>query len=114
VLVLLFGSVARGDTWAESDIDLAVAGKEIHAAELSERLGAALGGVRVDVVPLSADVPVALLAEILRDGVCLYEGREGAHAHWRAAALWQVETDGPLLRKAGRAFLDRVAERGLP
>jgi hypothetical protein len=70
-------------------------------------------GAEVDLVGVTEDLPITLLREILNDGLCVHESRAGAHARWRAAALWQVETDAPLLERAGRSWLKRVAERGL-
>lgn len=78
-LALLFGSVARGDVWTESDVDLAVLADEVDLAELGQTLERALG-TRVDIVALSADLSMALLQQLLRDGICIYEAHEGAHA----------------------------------
>ena len=55
--VILFGSRARGDNWERSDIDLAVSGGDIPRFALD----------------LDEPVQPALLKEIARDGVLIYE-----------------------------------------
>jgi hypothetical protein len=56
----------------------------------------------------SGDPPLALL----RDGIKLYE-TPGAYGRFLASDLTKLESDSPGLRLMGRAFLKRVAERGL-
>lgn len=72
--LVLFGSRARGDCRERSDIDLAVYGLSRAAAgrfrlELEE-LPTLL---RFDLVAVAPDTSPALLAEIQRDGVILYD-----------------------------------------
>lgn len=107
-LVLLFGSVARDKTWAESDLDVAVRGREVNLLGLASALTLRLGR-EVDVLGLDDDLPIALQSELLRDAVCIHEGRPGSYGQWRARVLWNVETDGPTLERAQRAWLLRVA-----
>ncbi|WP_302972846.1 nucleotidyltransferase family protein [uncultured Ruminococcus sp.] len=70
--VILFGSRARGDNWERSDIDLAVSGGDISrfALDLDEEVWTLL---LFDVVNLDEPVQPALLKEIARDGVLIYE-----------------------------------------
>ena len=70
--VILFGSRARGDNWERSDIDLAVSGGDIprFALDLDEEV---LTLLLFDVVNLDETVQPALLKEIARDGVLIYE-----------------------------------------
>ena len=70
--VILFGSRARGDNWERSDIDLAVSGGDIprFALDLDEEVWTLL---LFDVVNLDEPVQPALLKEIARDGVLIYE-----------------------------------------
>ena len=71
--VTLFGSRARGDNLAKSDIDLAVEGcPDFDAFEhdVQERLWSLLS---IDVVNLDAGVSQSLLDDIRRDGRVLYE-----------------------------------------
>lgn len=70
--VILFGSRARGDNWERSDIDLAVSGGDIPrvALDLDEEVWTLL---LFDVVNLDEPVQPALLKEIARDGVLIYE-----------------------------------------
>jgi predicted nucleotidyltransferase len=111
-LALVFGSVARGQAGPRSDVDLAVRGDALDLADVAGRLEQALG-TKVDVVELSAEMPLVLLQEIVRDGVCVFEATPGEHVRWRAPALWQLETDGPMLERAARVWLEQVAQRGL-
>ena len=70
--VILFGSRARGDNWERSDIDLAVSGGDIprFALDLDEEGWTLL---LFDVGNLEEPVQPALLKEIARDGVLIYE-----------------------------------------
>ncbi len=95
-LAVLYGSQARGEATASSDVDLAVAFEEIPPEELTrarlalvERLTAALNTDDVDVVPLSGLSP-ELRHEIREDGIVLvgsaddldaYPAREPATSH---------------------------------
>ena len=79
-LAVLFGSVARGEEDAASDLDLLVALRRDGSgprADARERLEAAAGGRRVQVVGLGeAKASPLLLADILRDGRVLVD-RDG-------------------------------------
>lgn len=74
----LFGSQARGDAHASSDVDVAVyldknaklASAFGHAADIGADLMAALGRNDVDVVVLN-DAPPLLYHRVLRDGIRL-------------------------------------------
>ena len=70
--VILFGSRARGDNWERSDIDLAVSGGDIprFSLDLDEEVWTLL---LFDVGNLDEPVQPALLEEIARDGVLIYE-----------------------------------------
>ncbi|MCI9125421.1 MAG: nucleotidyltransferase domain-containing protein [Eubacterium sp.] len=70
--VILFGSRARGDFQAKSDIDLAVqggnvAGFALDVDELTDTL------LRYDIIDLNAPLSDAFAKEIERDGLILYE-----------------------------------------
>jgi predicted nucleotidyltransferase len=79
-LGVLFGSVARGEEDAASDLDLLVALRRDGSgprAAARERLEAAAGGRRVQLVGLGeARALPLLLADILRDGRVLVD-RDG-------------------------------------
>lgn len=72
--VYLFGSHARGDAAAHSDVDIAVFAAPIpeapfgYAAELAAELMSALGTSAVDVVLLDRAGPL-LYHRVLRDGI---------------------------------------------
>jgi predicted nucleotidyltransferase len=108
---LLFGSMATGEAGPASDIDIAVAGREVAtdalAAEVSLALGRETDVVRVE----GATIP--LLEQLLRDGVVIVENVAGSAAAWRSRTLAMLETDRPWYRRMSRAFLERVAEKGL-
>ncbi|TMQ05751.1 MAG: nucleotidyltransferase domain-containing protein [Deltaproteobacteria bacterium] len=111
-LALLFGSRARGDAGPSSDIDVAVIGRSIDAIGLAIELTDAIG-IPVDVVDLSGDPPLALLLAVLHDGIKINEGRPGAYGRFLARSLMVLETDLPAHRAMQRAFIRRVAARGL-
>lgn len=109
-IAVLFGSRARDEASASSDVDLAVRGvaDRLHiAAELSRSLG-----TEVDVVDLDTD-DLVLLAEIVRDGHCVLERRPGAYAHFRSHAISTVERDLPAIRLQQTAFLSRLSRVGV-
>ena len=70
--VILFGSRARGDFKERSDIDLAASGGNISAFSLAvdEETDTLL---KYDVVDLDRPVDPALLDNIRKDGMMLYE-----------------------------------------
>jgi predicted nucleotidyltransferase len=81
--IILFGSYARGEATAESDLDLLVVGKEVrHSQAEMARLRRALSPLRIpvdilvtDVKHLSsswADFPGSYLYDALREGKVLY------------------------------------------
>lgn len=70
--VILFGSRARGDNWEKSDIDLAVLGGDFNQFSLD--VDEETSTLRLfDFVNLSGWVSPALLSEIKKDGIVLYE-----------------------------------------
>lgn len=111
-LALLFGSRARGEARPGSDVDVAVIGRAIDPIGLAIELGDAVG-LSVDVVDLSVDPSLVLLLAVLHDGVKIHEGRPGAYGRFLAHSLTELETDLPAFRTMQRAFVQRVAERGL-
>jgi len=70
--VILFGSRARGDYKAKSDIDLAVSGENISAFSImvDENTSTLL---KFDIVNLDSSVQQELLQSIEEDGVVIYE-----------------------------------------
>ena len=79
--VVLFGSRARGDAAARSDIDLAVACPRADAKVWSDIVEAAEDAstlLQIDLVRMDT-APAELLAEIAREGRVLYE-RHSSHA----------------------------------
>lgn len=114
----LFGSAARGEAHAHSDIDLAVlpamdaddsARWELQL-DLAARLPAALGVERVDVVVVPAPSPL-LMQRALVDGCRVYgEGiRRAAEAEIRAAN--EYRDSATLRRILDRRLTERVDRR---
>ena len=110
-LALLFGSQSRGLADPRSDVDLAVDAPTVDRLALAATVSLTLG-MEVDIVALD-DPGVPLLEELVRDGVVIHEGAPGAAAQWRSHTLAQLETDRPWYERMSRAWLARVAERGL-
>lgn len=107
-LALLFGSGARGELRADSDLDVAVIAPGVDLFALGATLTLA-AGVDVDVVRLDDETPIPLLGEIVRDGVPLHEASPGAYATFRSHALSQLELDEPWYARQRDAFLGRLA-----
>lgn len=70
--LMLFGSRARGDSHPKSDIDLAAQGGDIagFTDDVNEKAQTLLF---FDVIDLDRALPDAFRAEIMKDGVMLYE-----------------------------------------
>ena len=118
ILGYLFGSHARGQVWAHSDVDVALllAG-EPDAARCLERRLAAIGGIAdvlstddVDVVILN-QAPPALAYAVLRDGILLFCRDEPARIAFQVRAVNEYLDFKPVLERHERALLQR-AERG--
>ena len=108
-LAVVFGSLARGESSARSDVDVAVRGAA-DRFELAAALSLALGR-EVDVVPLDTD-DLVLLSEIVRDGRVVVERAPGDFARFRSRALATLETDLPGIRRQQAAFTARLARSG--
>lgn len=110
IAIYLFGSAARGDANASSDLDLAVLaprGLEAQARfHLQESL-AAVAGRDVDLVDLRAASSV-MRAQVLNGDVLLYEGDRRARAEFEMYAL----ADYARLNEERRAILDEVKRTG--
>ncbi len=102
-LAVLFGSQARGDAGAASDVDIAVRAPGLDLLSIRADLERALG-LTVDVVDLDR-VTFSLLDEIVRDGFVVYEGRPGAAATFWSHSLTSLATD--------RATFDQMAAASL-
>ena len=84
-LVILFGSLARGDE-RPGDLDLAVRGDApLPLVDLTNELIRALQYQQVDLTDLMVADPV-LLMMVARDGIPLYEATPGAFAHFHSLA----------------------------
>ncbi len=109
--LVVFGSVARGATHAESDIDLAGLFRTrpdpvalIEAGADCERLL----GRSIDLVDLAAASPI-LAMQVMRDGQCVFGANSSVLAHF-AASLPSRYFDLKRVRAPAEAALaDRIA-----
>jgi predicted nucleotidyltransferase len=109
-LALLFGSAARGVDRPDSDLDVAVLGRDLDLLTLVADLSLAARR-EVDVVDL-AQAGYPLLRALLRDSVVLHQGAPGAAAAWRTRAILETETDRPWFERMRDAYLKRLAAGG--
>lgn len=101
-LLVLFGSEAADRTWAESDLDLALAcdplpdpGKRLGIiGELQDRCG----DRRVDLVFLRPETDPVLRFEVFRRGELLYEAEPGLFVGERVRALMLYQDALPFRR----------------
>lgn len=78
--VILFGSRARGDNRSNSDIDLAVEGKDIPRG-LNTRMRESAGLYKLDIVRVEEIDNELLLQEIREDGILVYERNHQDNEH---------------------------------
>jgi predicted nucleotidyltransferase len=110
-LALLFGSRARGSEHPGSDVDVAVLAPGEDLLALGSQLSQAVG-TTVDLVSLE-DPGFALLEELVRDSVPIYEAAAGNGARWRSHALSELDLDRAGFERMRDAWLARVANEGL-
>jgi uncharacterized protein len=112
--VYLFGSVARGESRADSDVDIAVLyGKPVEpglaglrlalAGDLEERLGR-----RVDLVVLDHQPP-DLIHRVLRDGIIVLESNRSSRIRFEVKARNEYFDVLPTLRRYRRPQGTRAA-----
>ena len=108
-LIVLFGSVARGEARPESDVDVAVRTRAPHAARNGQwhlSLGSALSQA------LDADldwcllnnVSTLLMTEVAADGMPLYEREPGEFLEFKWYA-WSMDADEQIIYLCEDAFL---------
>jgi predicted nucleotidyltransferase len=110
VAIYLFGSLARGDDHAGSDVDLAILPRRPLAAlarfDLQEELARQLGR-DVDLIDLRS-APAVLRAQVFTNDVLLYCGDRFTRQLFEATAL----SDYARLNEERRGILDDIARRG--
>ena len=116
----LYGSAARGNMHAYSDVDVAVAfdysvpGDERFRHRL-RLITAVMGLLRVnevDVVPLN-DAPPLLVFHVLRDPVVLYKADHRQSAEFEIKMIGMYYDLKPALEEYRRQMFARIEERGL-
>lgn len=113
VAAYLFGSLARGEGRAESDVDLAVllpVGHTLSAEALwdaRERISKALGAEEVDLVDLQAATTVMRM-QIVSTGRVLYKASRTARERFEM----HTYSAYALLNEERRAILDDICRRG--
>ena len=108
----LFGSMARGRATESSDVDIAVVGQGVDVLALGAALGAVLQR-DVDVVELDLEAPIPLLRAVMSEGRRIYERAPGMAATFASHARSVLDLDGPNYDRMMRAFMARVAQRGV-
>jgi predicted nucleotidyltransferase len=103
-VALLFGSRARGNHRADSDVDLAVLGN-VDGLALGSDLSLAIGH-EVEVLDLAA-AGYPLLSAVVRDGVLVHEGVPAAYGSWRAHA--QLDLDRAWYARMQDGYLAKLA-----
>ena len=115
MLAYLFGSLARGDSHALSDIDIAVllsgAPDKMQCFDASLKLMAELSRLlhkdEVDVVMLN-HVPVALRYRVLRDGVLLFYRDYDRMLDFRLRTVNEYLDFKPILLRHERAVIEKA------
>jgi predicted nucleotidyltransferase len=112
-LVLLFGSVASGQEYQESDIDLGfLFGRPIDILALTNRVIQLLRTDRVDVIDLSRASPL-LKYSAIRHGKVLFEQAPGLFNTFQSLTF-RIYVDTKKLRDAQeKAIHNFLGERGL-
>lgn len=105
-LVVVFGSRARADDHAGSDLDVAYDGA-VDELALMELLGR-VASCDVDLVRLDR-ADVILKHRIAREGVAVREASAGAFARFAANAALEYLDLEPLLTDSRRRYLRRLA-----
>lgn len=107
-LGVLFGSAARGDASAASDIDIGVlVTQDAEALDDVARALRSVAGDRLDLTDISVAPPL-LRFEIARDGVLLHEVAPGTWTEFRAHAMIDWWDWAPTARMIHRAAAARL------
>lgn len=111
----LFGSFARGQASALSDIDIAIlleppldaAARFSLRLRVTKDIKALMGDQEIDTIVLN-DVPLALSYRVIRDGVVLHCRDEQMRIEWTASTVSRYLDFKPFMDRHEQAVLDRV------
>ncbi len=114
VAIYLFGSHARGDAHAESDVDIAVLAQQ--PMDALQRWGlqndlADIAKCEVDLVDLK-QASTVMQAQVLKDSVLLYDSQQPEHRHARDWFEMLVYSEYAYLNEKRRAIWHAIKERG--
>jgi predicted nucleotidyltransferase len=120
-LAYLFGSAAKGQMTSFSDVDIALALDDSHAAipnrlnfeleieaEIAERCGLSQVDVRV-----INDAPLVLRGQVVTDGILLFARDEETRVDFETRTRSEYFDFLPAAEYVRQAFFDDVRERGL-
>ena len=115
VLAYLFGSHARGQAWAHSDVDVAILlegrPEDSHCLDLRMEIIGGLADLldtdQVDVLILN-QAPSTLRYAVLRDGVLLFCRDRQSMVEFRLQTVNEYLDFKPILRRHERAILEKA------
>ena len=118
-LVYLFGSHARGRSWAESDVDLAVRiGPDVPRGRYGEvrlqlvnELMTVFGSNDVDVVILNGAPPLLTYGGVIRGGRLLFEKDRLVRIQFEVRAFQEYVDTAPLREIQNRYLKEAIRDR---
>jgi predicted nucleotidyltransferase len=117
VCAYVYGSVARGDAWAGSDLDLAVLFAGDVPLEEYQRYEVAIGlatdrlrpGVDSDVRALNT-LPLVMQGRVVTEGILVYRGDDAARVAFEVETRMRYFDFVPVYRRYQEASLARMRE----
>lgn len=107
-LLVLFGSVARGESKKNSDIDLAFLKKTIttdQEIELYDALDSLFKDKKFDLINLQPPISELLKHEIFKEGICIHESAKWLFQKMKEDAYFDYIDSKVLLEPSKEKFL---------